>query len=1111
MKSMKNALHRIPGPALFVIVACSAMAGTATYAPRDPALVRLAPAAAAYRLAQLAGASGTYDGRAYQDALRARAAVLARSTTASPLRSALRASATASSTGTAPATINWTEIGPGNVGGRINAIWVDPKNAQHLIVGAAGGGLWQSNDGAATWTAIAEFPGSLAVGAIGQLPNGTLLAGTGDPFNEFQPGDGMFSSSDGGTTWTPIASTAPRSNRDFWSVITSIATNGNGVTLAATWGGLVRSVDGGTTWRQVWPAAGTVNATYDVLFDPSNANVAVAEDENGSAVYSSDGGLTWLPASGLPGTKSARSSLAFDPSTAGSVYALVDNTAGTSPSGEVFHSTDGGKTWNLLAGTSAFVNQDSGNAVGALCDDATGTAECQGNYDNVIAVIPQGSGKPPLLLVGGINVFRSVDGGTTWTETGSWLPSDADYLHADQHAAVYSASTGKIYVGNDGGMFVQAVAGGAWTADNSGLAITQFYSASGHAGVTASKNTVGGVPITPILAGAQDNGMLLYEGYAASAPPQPNDWVPAAGGDGGIAVVDPANGNDLYGEYVLLSPEYSVNGGPFLNNMAPPPDNATKSANFIAPFALVPNAGQASTQMLAGGATLWLGSNIQSGTPTWTALNNGVLPVGGSGSFISAIAIDPNNAANVWVGYDNGAVWHTGNLAATPGPTWTQTTIAGGPSQQVADLWVVPGSSNTVYATFMGLSNANGSVYVTTDGGQTWNAIGANLPPGPVYSLVTHPAYPQILYAGTLTGLYTSIDGGQTWNASSQGPANISVNQLSWFDTSTPNTPVLLAATDGRGAWMGSPAYNPTPTLTSLNPAQLTLGASATLVTLTGTGYVAGSTVTLDGASLAATYVSPTELQVTVPAATLAIEGTHTLVVTNPIPGGGASAGANLTVAYPPPAISSLTPNSVAMGASQLTLTITGSGFQPVSTVAWNGTPLAATYVSGGSLTAVLPAADLVNGENATVTVTTPSPGGGSASSTFAVDFPQPMLSTISPTSVQQGSQSLTLTASGSGFVQGSTIDWNGAPLATTYVSATELSAALPGTDLANATQASVTVVSPTPGGGGSSSLSFTVSSPPHSGGGALDGWDVLGLAVVFGLIRRRAVRMPLG
>ena len=942
--------------------------------------------AAAYRLKSLVGRGGAFDGRAYQAALRARARLLAHARSAGAQRQPLGTSSSASTA--APSVINWTEIGPGNVGGRINAIWIDPRNAQHLIVGAAGGGLWQSSDGGTTWTAIAEFPGSLAVGAIAELPNGTLLVGTGDSFNEQQPGDGLFASIDGGTTWSPIAATAPSSILgSVWTYVYSIATNSAGVALAATWSGIERSTDGGNTWTSVWPVGtGTTNGSDDVVFDPNDANVAVADDENGSVVYSTDGGQTWRSATGLPGTSQARTSLTFDPSIAGSVYALVDNGAGSSPSGEVFHSTDGGATWTLLAGTSAFVNQDSGHADGALCDDATGgTPECQGDYDTVIAVIPHGSTTPATIVVGGIDVFASVDGGASWAETGSWVPGDPDYLHADQHAFAYSPSAAVFYAGNDGGMFRQtSPSGSAWAPINSGLAVTQFYSVSGHARVTASLNLVNGTAITPILAGAQDNGMLLYEGYSPSGGPLPNDWVTAATGDGGIAIVDPADGNDLYGEYTNLSPEYSTSGGPSLNDMTPPPDNATNSANFIAPYVLVPNGRQTATQMLAGGATLWRGSNIQTGAPTWTSFNGGSLPVYGGGNYISAITIDPNDSANVWVGFDDGQIWHTTTATAATGPTWIQSLGASLPAQQVNSFWVVPGQSTTVYATFGGLSNPSGSIYVTTDGGQTWGAVGAALPPGPVYSLVTHPAYPQILYVGTLTGVYTSIDGGQTWNASSQGPANISVNQLSWFDTSSPSQPVLLAATDGRGAWMGSPAYNPTPALTSLSPAQLTIDSPATTITLDGSGYVSGSTVTLDGAAVTATFVSATALQVTVPAATLAVVGPHAFVVDNPVPGGGISAAADLTVVYPTPTLTSLAPNSAPAGSASVTVMVDGSGLQPNSIVEWNGTALSTSFVSATALQAVVPAADLATSGTATVTVSTPAPGGGNSSS---VDF----------------------------------------------------------------------------------------------------------------------------
>ncbi|MHB8570213.1 MAG: IPT/TIG domain-containing protein, partial [Metallibacterium sp.] len=987
----------------------------------------------------------------------------------------------------------------GNVGGRINTIWIDPSNAQHLIVGAAGGGLWQSSDGGSSWSAVREFPGSLAVDAIAQLPSGTLLAGTGDPFNEFQPGSGMLMSTDGGNTWTPISSTAPASANAFWAVINSIATNSNGVALAATLQGIARSTDGGNTWTQVWPAAGSSGTSFDVVFDPNNPNDAVADSNNGSVVYSTNAGATWSAASGMPG--GGRSALAFDPGVAGSVYASVDNNNGSSPSGEVYHSINDGQTWTLLAGTGAFVNAVSGTAVGALCDNSFSGSpvECQGGYDNVIDVLPHASGTAPTIYLGGIDIFSSTDGGSTWTMSGEAY-ARTNHLHADQHAFAWSASSNAFYVGNDGGFYRQFTSN--WLAQNSGLAVTQFYAIAGHAGATASSHLgSNGAPITPIVAGAQDNGTQLYTGYVSGAAPQPDSWQQIFGGDGGQTAVDPADGNFLYGEYTNLSLFYSSTGGTAQQYSTEPPDTANQNANFIAPLALVPNGTAAATQMLGGGASLWLGSNIQNANPSWTSLNGITLPVGSGGNYISAIGVDPSSNNNLWVGYDNGQVWHTTNATAAT-PIWTQSGNSTLPdtsahSLMVNSFWVQPGQPNTVYVTYAGFLSTDDDVFVSTDGGNTWTGIGTGLPPGPVYSLVTHPAYPQILYVGTLTGVYASLDDGQSWSASSQGPANISVNQLAWFDTSNPDQPVLQAATDGRGAWLGSPAYNPTPTLTSLSPNQLTLDASASVVTLNGNGFVGNSSVSLDGAPLADTYQSATQLQVTIPAATLAVSGTHTLVVSNPIPGGGISAGANLTVAYPPPTVSSLSPAAAAMGGAAFTLTVNGSGFQPVSKVQWNGSALTTSYVSGSTLTASVPAADLTSGGYVTVSVVTPAPGGGSASASFAVDYPAPILSAISPTSAQGGASSVTITATGSNFVPVSTIDWNGKALSTSYVSATQLNASVPAGDLAAGGSIAVTVATSAPGGGTSSAITFAVSAPPAApgGGGGLGMFSLLLLA----------------
>lgn len=955
----------------------------------SPAIHRIVHLKQLLNARSLVQQNGSYTGAAYQNALRQRAAMIKQA---------------ASSQGVAPAVIGWSEIGPDNVGGRINSLWADPRNLSHILAASASGGLWQSNDGGSTWAAVSGFPGSLATSALAELPDGTLLAGTGD-FNT-AGGDGIMSSTDGGNSWLPLASTTPSASALHWAFVNSLAVSSNGVILAATGisgvpGGIERSTDNGQTWASVWPATGTSggsssSSSMDVAFDPENANAALADDQYGGAVFSTDAGKTWSEGTGLPGTKGARVSVAFDPSVSGSAYALVDNNGGSgsskSPSGQVYHSADGGKTWTLLADTTAFVNELTGTPGGALCDDVAGS-NCQGWYDNVIIVLPHSAATSPTILAGGIDIFTSTDGGSTWTETGDWLNGQADYLHADQHAFTYDPTDGLLLVGNDGGFYRQ-VSANTWSERNQGLADTQFYSVSGHADTPSSQNLVGGVPVTPIVGGAQDNGSLLYEGYSSGASPQPNDWVPMEGGDGGIVLVDPADGNDIFGEAENMLVYYSLQGGMNAQAFNPEPADSGSGTNFVAPLALVPNGSSAATQMLVGGASLWFGNNITGGTPgstTWSAISASNMPSSGAnGNYISAVGTDPANGNDVWVGYNDGEVYNSEN-ALSGSPTWSRISSTNLPSAlPVSSFWVVPGAPSTVYVTFRGVNSSGGNVFASTDGGATWAGIGAKLPAESVYSLLTHPADPQVLYVGTLTGVYTSSDGGQTWLTSNVGPANVMVRQLTWFDSSSPDHPTLLAATFGRGAWMGSPAYNSTPDLTSVSPSTVLVGSPATTITITGTGFVQGvTTATVKGGPLGLTYVSSTQLQATLSSDLLAGTGTLTVQLANPAPGGGTSSGASVTVENPAPVLTTISPSSVEAGASATTITVSGSSFEPNSVVDWNGTALTTTYQSASSLSAAIPATDLSSATSATVTVVTPGPGGGTSSGdAFTVTAP---------------------------------------------------------------------------------------------------------------------------
>jgi hypothetical protein len=148
------------------------------------------------------------------------------------------------------------------------------------------------------------------------------------------------------------------------------------------------------------------------------------------------------------------------------------------------------------------------------------------------------------------------------------------------------------------------------------------------------------------------------------------------------------------------------------------------------------------------------------------------------------------------------------------------------------------------------------------------------------------------------------------------------------------------------------------------------------------------------------------------------------------------------------PALSAITPNSATAGGSAFTLTVTGTNFITTSKVRWNDADRTTTYVSSTQLTAAIPATDIAAAGTASVTVFNPTPGGGTSSVQIltikAASNPVPTLTSISPISAPAGGPAFTLTVTGSNFITTSKVRWNGADRTTTYVSATQLTAAIP-------------------------------------------------------------------
>ena len=272
---------------------------------------------------------------------------------------------------------------------------------------------------------------------------------------------------------------------------------------------------------------------------------------------------------------------------------------------------------------------------------------------------------------------------------------------------------------------------------------------------------------------------------------------------------------------------------------------------------------------------------------------------------------------------------------------------------------------------------------------------------------------------------------------------------------------------------------NPQPSLTSLSPASAPAGSAAQTLTLNGTNFLASSTVTYNGVGHAATFVSSTQLTISLSATDQATGGSYAVVVTNPAPGGGASSPLSFAVNNAAPTLTSLSPASAVVGAASQTLTLNGTNFLASSTVTYNGVGHTATFVSSTQLTISLSATDQATGGSYAVVVTNPGSGGGASSPlNFAVNNPAPTLTSLSPASAVAGSGAQTLTLNGTNLLASSTVTYNGVGHAATFVSSTQLTISLSATDQATTGSYAVVVTNPGPGGGASSPLNFTVGGP---------------------------------
>ncbi|MBI3679576.1 MAG: hypothetical protein HY235_04190 [Acidobacteria bacterium] len=716
----------------------------------------------------------------------------------------------------------WEELGPGNIGGRTRALVIHPTDDKIMFAAGVSGGVWKTTDSGASWRLLNDLLPSLAVVTLAMDPRNpdVLYAGTGEWFTgNGLRGQGIFKSTDGGVTWVHLEATRIGSFQYVNKMV--VSPNDGQRVYAATFGGVFRSLDGGESWTRVLNRTSPNLGCQDIVIRADQTKDYVftsclgpSGSATGSAIFRNvDAGDAGAWEEVFTAQFMDRTSLALAPSNQSMVYALSASREQGDPGNgllALYRSTQNGDkdSWEARS-----TNKDENELNRSLLSNTlrffdnvcvvNGNRQFlnQGGYDQAIAVDPV---NPEIVWVGGIDLFRSEDGGKNFGLASYWWAASSarTFVHADQHVLLFhpkynGSSNQTLFAASDGGLFRTdearaAIATGAraacstansrlgWQNLNNGYAVTQFYAGAVYPGGHG------------YFGGTQDNGTPRgFDAIGAAG------WTAIIGGDGGYTAIDPANANRLYAETQRNDSRTwfrrSLNGGvtfqPAMNGITDP-GNASRFL-FITPFVMDP---QEPGRLYLGGKLLW---RTRNGAESWEKAS-AEFPNG----LVSAIAVHPQDPNRMLVGTSTGFLHRSSQALDSSGETeWPSARPRSGVVAWISFDPSNPDIAYAVYSTFDSAGNA-GHVFRTTDGGQQWERIDGtgdtSVPDIPVNSIVVQPENPAIMYAGSDIGVFVTLDSGASWAREDTGFPTTRVEALAMASN---NGPVLYAFTFGRGVW----------------------------------------------------------------------------------------------------------------------------------------------------------------------------------------------------------------------------------------------------------------------------------------------------------------------
>jgi hypothetical protein len=686
-----------------------------------------------------------------------------------------------------------------------------------IWVSTPGGGIWFGNflgGSSYNWTAKTDGIPNLAVQDIEICPSNTnimyALTGAVGGFSGYRS-TGVLKSTDAGNTWSTTGLTFPETGNVKGYKLLTHPTNTN-IVWACTDNGLFRTADGGTTWTLVtyYTTVGGAqtnlsSASYDIVYQPGSTTTMYATSSGPYFYKSTDGGLTFLRVdrvtASLP-TSGGRIQIGVTAANSNYIYLLYGD--GTAYQG-LYRSTNGGTSFTLRSSTP--------NVLGSQA------------WRNIcIAVSPTNVND---LYVGGLDAFKSVDGGANWTQIASWTSSNtSNFCHADIFELKCDATY--LYCAGDGGIYRMTRSTDTWISLMDNMQTGQIYRLGIDPTASAAFVTVG----------LQDNGTYRNSGA---------QYLSIGGGDGMETIVKPSNTSVIYlssqnGSFRRSDNDGSTSTSIFNSTIANTTCGCTDAGDWTTPAVLRPGN---DNHIYIGYSNIYF--NTTSGTGAWSWINTGFT------TSINSLEFAPSNNTILYA--TQGSTVRRFNLS---GGVWSGVNINGTlPAlSSINELTVDPTDANHLVIVLGGYT-ADRKVYETFNANlasPTWTSIVRNLPNVPVNTVVMDNDAANTIYIGTDIGVFVTNDNRVNWILYSNNLPTTRVYDLEINTALATNR--IYAATFGRGVFYAEvytgcssnvtlsgniTGLEYSETSTSITSTQFISGGAGTSV-----GYNSGGTVTLN-------------------------------------------------------------------------------------------------------------------------------------------------------------------------------------------------------------------------------------------------------------------------